>query len=384
MSGTDQYQQAAWIDWLRLLSVPGVGSETACKLLRAFGLPHTLFHTEFQALRAVVSDKIARAILQSPSVEFEQRVAITADWLAQADNKLITLADGDYPANLLTIPDPPVLLFVKGRVDLLQAPALAIVGSRNATAQGILNAEKFAENLSHGGLTISSGLAAGIDTAAHHGALRGKGSTIAVVGTGLDIIYPAKNKALAHQIAEQGCLVSEYFLGTPSIPGNFPRRNRIISGVAQGVLVIEAAAQSGSLITARMAAEQGRDVFAIPGSIHSPLAKGCHQLIKQGAKLVESAQDILDEVLAFSAIAASPAKKMAITPSEATVVGNSGPATVEQKLLTIIGYDPVHVDLLATRAQMQAAELSAVLLGMELGGTIESLSGGYVQRLASS
>lgn len=382
MSGTDQYQNAPWIDWLRLLSVSGVGSETACKLLRAFGLPQTILQTEFQALRAVVSDKIARAILQSPSAEFEQRVAITADWLSHAGNKLITLADSDYPASLLTIPDPPVLLFVKGRVDLLQAPALAIVGSRNATAQGILNAEKFAENLSHGGLTVSSGLAAGIDTAAHRGALQGRGSTIAVVGTGLDIIYPAKNKALAHQIAEQGCLVSEYFLGTPSIPGNFPRRNRIISGVAQGVLVIEAAAQSGSLITARMAAEQGREVFAIPGSIHSPLAKGCHHLIKQGAKLVESAQDILDEVQAFSAATARTVEPVSATSSELPTEKPEC-VTIEQKLLSIIGYDPVHIDLLATRAQIQTAELSAILLGMELGGAIESLSGGYVQRLTS-
>lgn len=382
MSGTDQYQNAPWIDWLRLLSVSGVGSETACKLLRAFGLPQTILQTEFQALRAVVSDKIARAILQSPSAEFEQRVAITADWLSHAGNKLITLADSDYPASLLTIPDPPVLLFVKGRVDLLQAPALAIVGSRNATAQGILNAEKFAENLSHGGLTVSSGLAAGIDTAAHRGALQGRGSTIAVVGTGLDIIYPAKNKALAHQIAEQGCLVSEYFLGTPSIPGNFPRRNRIISGVAQGVLVIEAAAQSGSLITARMAAEQGREVFAIPGSIHSPLAKGCHHLIKQGAKLVESAQDILDEVQAFSAATTRTAEPVSATSSELPTEKPEC-VTIEQKLLSIIGYDPVHIDLLATRAQIQTAELSAILLGMELGGVIESLSGGYVQRLTS-
>lgn len=381
MSGNYSDHDATWIDWLRLLSIPGIGSDTARKLLKEFGLPATLFQTDFQALRTVVSDKIARAILQPPLAEFERQVALTADWLAQPENSLLCLADADYPASLFSIPDPPVLLFAKGRVELLHAPTLAIVGSRNATAQGILNAEKFADNLSHGGLTISSGLAAGIDTAAHRGALQGKGSTIAVVGTGLDIIYPAKNKALAYQIAEQGCMLSEYFLGTPSIAANFPRRNRIISGLAQGVLVIEAAAQSGSLITARMAAEQGREVFAIPGSIHSPLAKGCHQLIKQGAKLVESAQDILDEIQAFSAMATRAtlnADGVARTPTEssAAVLG-----TVEQKLLTIIGYDPVHVDMLATRADMQASELSAILLGMELGGAIESLSGGYVQRL---
>ncbi len=381
MSGNYSDHDATWIDWLRLLSIPGIGSDTARKLLKEFGLPATLFQTDFQALRTVVSDKIARAILQPPPAEFERQVALTADWLAQPENSLLCLADADYPASLFSIPDPPVLLFVKGRVELLQAPTLAIVGSRNATAQGILNAEKFADNLSHGGLTISSGLAAGIDTAAHRGALQGKGSTIAVVGTGLDIIYPAKNKALAYQIAEQGCMLSEYFLGTPSIAANFPRRNRIISGLAQGVLVIEAAAQSGSLITARMAAEQGREVFAIPGSIHSPLAKGCHQLIKQGAKLVESAQDILDEIQAFSAMATRAAHDADGAARTPTVSSSAVLGTVEQKLLTIIGYDPVHVDMLATRAHMQASELSAVLLGMELGGAIESLSGGYVQRL---
>lgn len=381
MPGVYGNHDATWIDWLRLLSVPGIGSDTARKLLKEFGLPGVLFQTDFQALRTVVSDKIARAILQPPTAEFERQVALTSDWLAQPGNVLLCLADADYPSSLLSIPDPPVLLFVKGRTELLQAPTLAIVGSRNATAQGIVNAEKFAENLSHGGLTISSGLAAGIDTAAHRGALQGNGSTIAVVGTGLDIIYPAKNKALAHQIAEQGCMVSEYFLGTPSIAANFPRRNRIISGLAQGVLVVEAAAQSGSLITARMAAEQGREVFAIPGSIHSPLAKGCHQLIKQGAKLVESAQDILDEVQVFAGTATRPVVSVDTAPLESSGSAPAIHSSVEQKLLSIIGYDPVHIDLLATRAHMQASELSVILLGMELGGAIESLSGGYVQRL---
>lgn len=381
MSEIKSDHDATWIDWLRLLSVPGVGSDTARKLLKEFGLPDTVFQADFQALRTVVSDKIARALLQPQTADFDRQAALTADWLAQSGNTLLCLADEDYPASLLNIPDPPVLLFVKGRIELLSAPTLAIVGSRNATAQGIVNAEKFAENLSHGGLTISSGLAAGIDTAAHRGALLGKGATIAVVGTGLDIIYPAKNKVLAYQIAEQGCMVSEYFLGTPSIAANFPRRNRIISGLAQGVLVVEAAAQSGSLITARMAAEQGREVFAIPGSIHSPLAKGCHQLIKQGAKLVESAQDILDEVRSYSArpIHSAISAETGLLASTGTTPASYSP--VEQKLLSIIGYDPVHVDLLATRASMQASELSAILLSMELGGAIESLSGGYVQRL---
>ncbi len=208
---------------------------------------------------------------------------------------------------LLDIPDPPLLIYAKGRIELLSRLSLAVVGSRNATVQGVANAEKFAEALSAAGLSTVSGLALGIDSAAHRGSLAhysrnaGSGSTIAVIGTGIDTVYPARNRDLAHQIAVDGCIVSEYALGTPAIPANFPRRNRIISGLARGTLVVEAAAQSGSLITARQAAEQGREVFAIPGSIHSPLSKGCHQLIRQGAKLVESAQDILAELAPYLA-----------------------------------------------------------------------------------
>jgi DNA processing protein len=253
---------------------------------------------------------------------------------------------------------------------LLTMPGVAVVGSRNATVQGVQNAEKFSESLSRAGLTISSGLAAGIDAAAHQGALRGPGSTIAVIGTGVDIVYPARNRTLAHQIAEQGCIVSEYPLGTPAIASNFPRRNRIISGLAQAVLVVEAAAQSGSLITARMAAEQGRDVFAIPGSIHSPLAKGCHQLIKQGAKLVETAQDILEEIQTLSE--SNIAKPNVLTACQ---------SEPEHGLLAIIGYDPVHMDVLTARCGIRIHELSAQLLELELQGAIEVLAGGLIQRL---
>lgn len=362
----------AWIDWLRLMLVPGVGIDTARRLLRTFGLPSDVFRSEYADLRTQVSEKIARAILSTSDEGIQAQIDRTAEWLSHPGNRVLSLVDASYPPQLLHIPDPPLMLFVKGSLTYLHAPMIAIVGSRNATAQGIINAEKFAEHLSASGYTISSGLAAGIDTAAHRGALRGAASTVAVVGTGLDIIYPAKNKALAHEIAERGCLVSEYFLGTPSLAANFPRRNRIISGLAQGVLVIEAAAQSGSLITATMAAEQGREVFAIPGSIHSPLAKGCHQLIKQGAKLVECAQDVLDEMpLAHRPVAST-------SPSHAVSVAIDGR---EEVLLNLIGYDPVHIDLLAERAQMAAGELSALLLTMEMSGVIETLAGGYVQRL---
>jgi DNA processing protein len=224
--------------------------------------------------------------------------------------------------------------------------------------------------LSNGGITVCSGLAAGIDTAAHQGGLRGVGSTVAVVGTGLDIVYPARNKKLAHQIAEHGCLLSEYALATPAIAGNFPRRNRIISGLSKGVLVVEAAAQSGSLITARVALEQGREVFAIPGSIHSPLAKGCHQLIKQGAKLVESAQDIFDELPSLMQIKLQDRKGHALEANEDS-----------DNILTIIGYDPIHIDSLLLKVNCPMSELSARLLQLELAGVLESLPGGMVQRL---
>lgn len=360
-----------WRDWLRLSLAKGVGNETARKLLTAFGLPASLFQLDIAELLQVVPDKIARALLAAPDDGLRRQIDSTAEWLQHPGNYLLSLADADYPQSLLTIPDPPLLLYVKGRLDLLQAQTIAIVGSRNATAQGVAHAEKFAESLSTGGLCISSGLAAGIDAAAHAGALRGIGSTIAVIGTGADIVYPARNRQLAHLIVDSGCLLSEYPLGTPAVAANFPRRNRIISGLAQGVLVVEAAAQSGSLITARMAAEQGREVFAIPGSIHSPLAKGCHQLIKQGAKLVESAQDILDEIRFVSA---APAVKPKLDEPVAD------PAS--HKLLAIIGYDPVHIDVLSMRSGENVMTLSAQLLDLELQGHIETLPSGLIQRIA--
>lgn len=366
-------QEQDLYDWLRLSLTKGIGNETARKLLSVFGLPSQIFSTEFELLTEYISAKSARALLQVPDDAMRSQINLTQDWLELPGNFLLSLADARFPPSLLSIPDPPLLLYVKGRLDLLDVPTIAVVGSRNATAQGVLNAEKFSENLSHAGLCISSGLAAGIDAAAHAGALRGKGSTIAVIGTGPDIVYPARNRQLAHQIVENGCLLSEYPLGMPAIAGNFPRRNRIISGLAQGVLVIEAAAQSGSLITARMAAEQGRDVFAIPGSIHSPLAKGCHQLIKQGAKLVESAQDILDEVR--FATSACQSTFLVETPSL------KEPAN---KLLSIIGYDPVHIDALLSRCGENVTDLSAQLLELELQGYIETLPSGLIQRLSAT
>jgi DNA processing protein len=291
---------------------------------------------------------------------------------------VITFADAIYPSSLLTIADPPPVLYVKGRAELLNRKSIAMVGSRNATLQGIQNARRFAHVLSTAGLTVVSGLALGIDGAAHEGALSEaatEGSTIAVTGTGLDLVYPAKHRELAHQIAVHGCLVSEYPLATPGIASNFPRRNRIISGLSQGVLVVEAAAQSGSLITARSALEQGRDVFAIPGSIHSPLSKGCHQLIRQGAKLVESAQDILEEIHLQN----TPLKEK-VSPSNVAVNSVNPPAMTNQ-LLNAAGHDPVSVDELIMRTGLTMAEAQAGLLELELEGRIERLASGMYQAL---
>ncbi len=363
--------------WLRLEQTSGVGPDTARKLLGTFGLPENIFNAGFAALQTVVPDRIARALLAPVSETVSQLIAQTQAWAEQPDNHVLTLADSGYPPALLEISDPPIVLYAKGRIDLLLRPSLAVVGSRNASTQGIVNAEKFSEALSLAGLSIVSGMALGIDTAAHHGGLqafkntKNAGSTIAVIGTGADLVYPARNRALAHQIAEAGCILSEYPLGMPAIASNFPRRNRIISGLARGVLVVEAALQSGSLITARMAAEQGRDMFAIPGSIHSPLSKGCHLLIKQGAKLVESAQDILEE-LKYITIATSTAQ-----PSLA-----SAPDAESAQLLRALGFDPVDADTLATRCQLDIATLNGQLLTLELNGLLEMLPGGLYRRVA--
>ncbi|WP_019142230.1 DNA-processing protein DprA [Noviherbaspirillum massiliense] len=372
MAGKEEGRFADLADWIRLERTSGVGPETARKLLAAFGLPENIFSASLSSLHQVVSERVAQALPCAPSDATQALIDKTIEWASQPGNYVLTLADACYPKTLLEIADPPLILFAKGRLELLSCRTLAVVGSRNASAQGVANAEKFSEALSQAGLTIVSGLALGIDTAAHLGGLRGAGSTVAVIGTGIDIVYPARNRGLAHQIAEQGCIVSEYPLGTPAIASNFPRRNRIISGLSCGVLVVEAAAQSGSLITARMAADQGRDVFAIPGSIHSPLSKGCHQLIKQGAKLVESAQDVLGELghLQNSRDAAP------LHPSTGDDAASGHP------LLLAMGYDPVDADTLAERCMLDAATVSAQLLELELAGLVELMAGGMYRRLA--
>jgi DNA processing protein len=347
--------------WVALSLVPGLGGEGLRRLLQVFGSPEAVFSTPAASLKQYVKSAVADSIAAGID---EAALNKLADWLEQPHNDIVTLADTDYPQLLLNIPDPPPLLYLKGRRPLLNVPALAIVGSRNATLQGMDNAEAFAQSLGTAGLCIVSGMAHGIDAAAHRGGLHTQARSIAVIGTGLDKVYPAANRELAHLLAEQGLLVSEFPLGTPPLAANFPRRNRIISGLSLGCLVVEASLQSGSLITARMALEQGREVFAIPGSIHSPQAKGCHALIKQGAKLVERAQDILDELGGFASIDFI----------------ERNPPMVEHPLYPHMGFDPVDLDTLSLRSGLTIEALSAILLQLELEGRIASLPGGLYQR----
>jgi DNA processing protein len=279
--------------WIGLSKIDGLDAQTFCELLKVFGNPRNIYAASFQQLKTVVADHIATEISRGVN---EESLAESMRWLSLENNFLVTLADSHYPKALLEINDPPPVLYAKGKLGLLNQPSIAIVGSRNATTQGKENAEAFAKGLSSYGLCIVSGLALGIDGAAHRGALQANGSTIAVAATGLDIVYPSKHLDLAHQIAKHGLLISEFSLGETSKPENFPRRNRLISGLSLGCLVVEASLQSGSQITARLSTEQGREVFVIPGSIHSPTSKGCHQLIKQGAKLVDNLQDIIEDL----------------------------------------------------------------------------------------
>jgi DNA processing protein len=348
--------------WLRLTLIPGIGGETQRKLLAAFGLPEAIFAAGRLEVRSVIGDKADLLFDSDPGQALEQSLL----WAAEPDHHILTLADASYPPALLEIADPPNVLYVRGNPELLGRRGLAVVGSRNATAQGIQNAESFARTLAGHGLTIISGLALGIDAAAHRGALAADGDTIAVIGTGADRIYPARNKELALTIAGRGAIVSEFPLGTPAIAANFPRRNRIISGLSRGVLVVEAAPESGSLITARLAAEQGREVFAIPGSIHSPVARGCHKLIKQGAKLVETASDILEELGEFKI-------------PEAT--GAASTMAADDPLLRTLGHDPCTLDELAERTGYDTQQLLSELLLLELSGRIATLPGNRYQRL---
>jgi DNA processing protein len=362
---TDRQELASW---LRLTLVPGVGGEARRTLLKAFGLPQAIFDASPGALSAIIGLAVAERLLNH---ECSADIDAALDWAAQPDNHLLTLADRDYPQSLLSSDDPPVLLYAKGSTGILNRPMLAVVGSRNATAQGVRDAEAFSKALGDAGLTIVSGLALGIDAASHRGALATAAGTVAVIGTGADRLYPARNEALARAIAEKGVVLSEFPLGTPALASNFPRRNRIIAGLGLGCLVVEAALRSGSLITARLAAETGREVFAMPGSIHSPLSRGCHQLIRQGAKLVESAQDILEE-LRWEPSRSAPA---AANDPSGTQNGS------EEQVLAFLGDAPCALDTLSARSGLTSADLLAMLLPMELAGRVAQLPGGLYQRL---
>jgi DNA processing protein len=355
--------------WVGLSLVPGLGDESYRKLLRAFGEPKEIYATSYASLSAVVSKDVVEGIHCGFDLD---KLAPLFTWLGNENNHIVTLADAEYPQTLLQIPDPPPLLYVKGRLDLLNQPAMAVVGSRNATPQGKMNAESFSRSLSDNGLCIVSGMALGIDAAAHQGGLEGPSSSVAVVGTGLDIVYPSRNHALAHELAQHGTLVSEFPLGTSALSYNFPRRNRIICGLSLGCLVIEAAIRSGSLITARLAVEQGRDVFAIPGSIHSPLSRGCHALIKQGAKLVECASDILDEL------------KWPLQQSPVVTNKEPLPESAHHPLLDALGFDPVGIDALTELSGLTSDTVCAMLLQLELDGRIACLPGGLYQLIVKS
>ena len=368
--------------WLRLSLTDGVGNDAARRLLAAFGSPQAVFAQSEAALRQVVTAKQALALLTDPN-ELAVQCVRTQQWLAhQPDthgHAVWTLGDAHYPAALLQLPDPPLMVYAQGQLEATLGPAVAIVGSRNPTPQGAQTAAQFGEALAAAGLCVVSGLALGVDGAAHLGALRGARSretadhwhTVAVVGTGLDRVYPRQHQTLAYDIAQHGLMLSEYHLGTAPLPANFPKRNRLIAALGLGTLVVEAALQSGSLITARLALDLGREVLAIPGSIHATQSHGCHALIRQGAKLVEKAQDVLEE----------------LQLQEQTLLFDESPpddATTEPTLLGHMGYGPVSLDALQARCGIATASLQAQLLTLELDGLIGRLPGGLFQRLGQA
>ena len=357
--------------WARLVLLQ-LPASTIAALLRAFGSAEAIFAASRPQIAAATTVAAAQRI--SAGVADAALGGIRA-WLDHDDHELVAWDDSDYPQALFSMPDAPPALFFIGRRELLNRPALAIVGSRHATPQGVENARNFARTLSQAGLTIISGLALGIDTGAHEGGLEGEGSTIACIGTGPDRVYPASNRDLAHSIARSGAIVSEFVPGTPPLRFNFPRRNRLISGMARGVLVVEATLSSGSLITARLAADQGRDVFAIPGSIHSPFSRGCHRLIREGAKLVETAQDVLEELKLPELAPAGP-------PDADDVAGPLALGSPHREIVTALGGDPCDLDVLIARTHLRPDALTAALVELELDGHVAALPGGRWQRVA--
>lgn len=430
--------------WLALSSGPGVPAAALRVLLSAFGDAQAILAQPYQALADAAGERAARAVQTAAQRDLVDQLERTLAWCGTSGNALLALDDPAYPAALLTLHDPPPLLYISGRLDSLHAPSVAIVGSRNATPQGVDDAGRFARELACSGLTIVSGLALGIDAAAHRGGLDADGCTIAVIGTGVDLVYPARHRELAHEIARRGAIVSEWPLGTPAKAAHFPQRNRLIAGMSRGVLVVEAAERSGSLITARLANEMGRDVFAIPGSIHAPLARGCHQLIKDGAKLTETPQDVLEELSPLMAAPSQAARAIRVLPGDPSRSGGSVPraprpasgphalpssperackprastprscaeppsalplfhepaasvpsappaaaspkpppvvlSVAAVRVLDALGHAPAALEILAERTEMGSAALQGVLLELELRGYLTVLPGGRYVR----
>lgn len=363
--------------WLHLLHSPGVGREAARRLLARFGSPQAALAAPVDALRECVDAATALA-LATPPDGHDRRLAATLAWRAAAPaRRVMVLGDADYPEPLLHSADPPLLLYLLGDAGLLNTPGLAIVGSRKPSAQGRDNARHFARSLAGQGWTIVSGLASGVDGAAHEGALDAGGATVAVVGTGIDQVYPGSHRALAQRIAERGLIVSEFSLATPPLAANFPQRNRIIAGLTRGTLVVEAALRSGSLITARLAAEAGREVMAVPGSILAPQSAGCHALIRQGAALVQSPEQVAEELGPARPVAGG---KPAARPDAPAAAAPPDPTAADDPVLQALGHDPLSLDALIDRCGWPAPALSAHLLALEIEGRVARLPGGLYQR----
>lgn len=377
----NSYRSNELAAWLRLTLTPGVGGRSQRKLLRAFSSPENIYCSSYSNLAAVVDSELAHRLIEYKATEAINK---SLQWLAaDQEHHILTLADAEYPQSLLNIPDPPSVLYARGKLAALNCESVAVVGSRHATPQGLRTARDFAGELTRRGYCVVSGLALGIDSEAHTGAMQAEGLTVAVLGTGTDLVYPRRNQSLCNRILENGAVISEFPLSTPPVSQNFPRRNRLISGLSSGVLVVEATVESGSLITARMAVEQGREVFAIPGSIHSPFARGCHLLLKEGAKLVETASDIVDELnIKCTQIRIKPevAGRQMQTKTDMIEREPVQPSKEEAELLQAIGMDACNFDEIAGRTGKSADILLQQLLKLELDGHIASLPGNQYQR----